>query len=964
MGKSSALKRKQSKTKGFSVGDEVEVQSEDEGFRGAWYEATVVRPLPRHRRHSVVYTSLLEDAVSCRPLHEYVLDSHLRPRHPRRPGPPFQIHQVVDAFHQDGWWPGVVADVRGGRYAVYFPSTREEEEFVESDVRAHLRWVKGQWISDSEDSPGRTKEKFSLGDQVEVTRDKEIFGGAWYSGTIVKVIGKTYFLIEYASLLQGSGSGGHCEFLREIVDAQYIRPSPHKPEAVKFDLFDEVEAFWTNYWLPGVIKKVLSESMYVVKPTYQKEDLELNAIDLRHHYNWTNGQWVRATQGEYKKTKVGSGTKLSSYRKSKARKMPDCPSPACNTAEGEVTLDTCSDTGILKQENNRKLRLDDQLQPCRDSRKKELAKDNTKLVDLLPIERRSKISEKIGMALDSPRELAISPSLTNEHPHSEGLCRERRGESSSVVSKLPPNLSDVILHEQGMSVSKGTVKASSREPETYNSKDDMSENKTKALNLILSPSIQENNEFFSSGEWESYCCVSDVGLNLKKRRKKLVIRAPKRQRKIPDVVHTAPPGFVGKRGRPRKEGMQVKQVGTTADQAVEIDCRKEEAGLCDLDPSVNFSDAAQLQCDKNGSKQDESYLLDLNNAISEDLQGESVTIIHESKEQERGFDVYNQPHDKHVTSQFNSSSTVEKSVDDPTKQAAVAMVSSPNRAAEGMCNDGNEMSINEDNQALPPVEEVSATFQKGLVHDLPSSNKTEMPAVSAENSSDSPEKIALADNSSDSPEKNALAENSSDSPEKNVLVPFVRSSPMWQTIESMEIFRLLPQEPHFQPLEQHCPEFREGMAVGLMITFANFATSIRSLRITDPLTVLNEKLKALATLEANGFKVQRMRHRIEQLLDIRRKQEQSEIKRTELEGQLLDRKNEKGLLNSSIMDFDKDIMELEQKILRFKEKRASAIVQRELIDSEIAILQRDAEAAEEFLASAEHQFDGAVTAPW
>lgn len=112
----------------------------------------------------------------------------------------------------------------------------------------------------------------------------------------MKVIGKTYFLIEYASLLQGSGSGGHCEFLREIVDAQYIRPSPHKPEAVKFDLFDEVEAFWTNYWLPGVITKVLSESMYVVKPTYQKEDLELNAIDLRHHYNWTNGQWVRATQ--------------------------------------------------------------------------------------------------------------------------------------------------------------------------------------------------------------------------------------------------------------------------------------------------------------------------------------------------------------------------------------------------------------------------------------------------------------------------------------------------------------------------------------------------------------------------------------------------------------------------------------------------------------------------------------------
>ncbi|KAM0939001.1 putative Agenet-like domain-containing protein [Dioscorea sansibarensis] len=939
MGKSSALKRKQSKTKAFSVGDEVEVQSEDEGFRGAWYEATVVRPLLRHRRHSVVYTSLLEDSVSCRPLHEYVLDSHLRPRHPRRPGPPFQIHQVVDAFHQDGWWPGVVADVRGGRYAVYFPSTREEEEFVESDVRAHLRWVKGQWINDSEGSPGRTKEKFSVRDQVEVTRDKDIFGAAWYSGTIVKVIGKTYFLIEYTSLLQGSGCGGHCEFLREIVDAQYIRPFPHKPEAVKFDLFDEVEAFWTNYWLPGVITKVLSESMYVVKPTYQKKELELNAIDLRHNYNWTNGQWVRATQGESKKTEVGTGTKLSSYRKPKARKMPDFPGPVSKTADGEVTLDTCSDTGILKQENNRKLRLDDQLQPCRDSRKKELAKDNTKLVDLLPKERRSKISEKIGMTLDSPREVAISPSLTNEHPHSEGLCRERRGESSSVVSKLPPTLSVDILPEQGMSVSKDTVKASSLEPETNNSKDDMSENKTKALNLILSPSIQENNEFFSSGEWESYCCVSDVGLNLKKRRKKLVVRAPKRQKKIPNVVHTAPPGFVGKRGRPRKEGMQVKQVETTADQAVEIDCRKEEAGLSGQDPSVNFSDAVQLQCYKNGAKQAESSPLDLNHAIAGDLQGESITIIHESKDQERRFDGYNQLHDKHVTSQFNSSSTVEKSVDDlSTKQAAVAMVSSPNRAAEEMCNDGNETSINEDNQALPPLEEVSATVQEGLVHNLPSSNKTEIQAVSAE--------------------------NLSDSSEKNALVPFVRSSPMWQTIESMEIFRLLPQEPHFQPLERHCPEFREGMAVGLMITFANFATSIRSLHITDPLMVLNEKLKALATLEANGFEVQCMRHRIEQLLDIKRKQDQSEIKRTALEGQLFDRRNEKGQLSLSIMDFDKAIMELEQKIGCFKEKRSSAIVQRELIDSEIAILQRDVEATEEFLASAEHQFDAAVAAPW
>ncbi|KAJ0985474.1 hypothetical protein J5N97_003830 [Dioscorea zingiberensis] len=936
MGKSGTPRRKQIKTRGFSVGDQVEVQSEDEGFRGAWYEATVVRPFPKHRRHSVVYASLLEDRDSSRPLREYVLDSHLRPRHPRRPGPPFQIHQLVEAFHQDGWWPGVVADVRGGRYAVCFPSTREEEEFVESEVRAHLQWVKGQWVSGSQDEQGRSEAKFGVGNQVEVTRDKEIFGATWYVGTVLKVIGKTYFLIEYPSLLRDRGCGGHPEVLREIVDAQYIRPSlPLKPESEKFDLFDEVEAFCTNYWLPGVVTKVLSESKYVVKPTYQEDELEFSSMDLRLHYNWINGHWVGASQKECRKSKVARINKsFISRRKPQAGKMPDFTSSVSTTSDGEITLDMCSDTSILKQEINRKLRLDDQLgsaQPCNESRKKELVKDNTKLVDLLPIERRSKISEKIGMQLDSSREVEISPSQTNEDPHSKGLHRERKGESSSVVSKLPPNMIEVLC-EQGMAISNDTAKTSCLEPKTYNPTDDIPENKSKVLNLILSPSVHERNDFFSGSEWENYSGVSDSGLNLKKRRKKLVVRAPKRQRKITDVVRPAPPGFVAKRGLSPNEGKRVKQVEITADQAVEIERGKKEAEHSEIDLSGDVLDAIQLSCFNHGAGQNESSPLVFNGG---DLQGENV--IHGSKEYER-FDCYNQPHDKHVTSQFNSSSIVEASLNDPsTQQMSVVMVSSSNCGVEGV-HKGNEANVGDDNQSLSPLEEDTLTVQEDLMHNWSSSKRTEMEIVSEK--------------------------NSSSQAEKNALVAFNRKSPMWETVKSMEVFSLMPQEPHFQPLEQYCQELREGMAVGLMVTFANFATSIRNLQITDPPTVFDDKLKALASLEAYGFEVQRMRSRIKQLLEIKRNQNQSEIKRTALKGQILDRKNEKGRLSASIVDFDKFIMELEQKIARYQEERASTVTQRKLIDSEIVSLQTDVDAIEEFLVSAEHQFDSALTAPW
>ena len=99
-------------------------------------------------------------------------------------------------------------------------------------------------------------------------------------------------------------------------------------------------------------------------------------------------------------------------------------------------------------------------------------------------------------------------------------------------------------------------------------------------------------------------------------------------------------------------------------------------------------------------------------------------------------------------------------------------------------------------------------------------------------------------------------------------LPFVKASPMWAHIDAMEIFSEGPQQrPHLNQFRQRGPEYHEGMAVGLMISFANLAESINRLQVEDDLEgVVEGKMQGLSFLEANGFDVGALRSRLETLL--------------------------------------------------------------------------------------------------
>ncbi|XP_065853836.1 protein AGENET DOMAIN (AGD)-CONTAINING P1 isoform X2 [Euphorbia lathyris] len=314
----------------FKSGTLVEVSSDDEGFRGSWYIGKVIKRASSKNpdEYLVEYQKLFEDEAGKKPLKENLEWAQLRPLAPKEKKRKFRFGEKVDAYHNDGWWEGSITnECDDGKFAVFFRGTREQIEFDEEDLRLHREWANGEWkpplegiqeekkqkveetvtVKDEEEDdeesmdevslsskPGvesndSVDEEFSKGMQVEVSSDEEGFEGAWFGGTIVEVVGKGRYLIEYTALRTEDDTG----FLREEIASGYIRPAP--PETIvvdRFKLLDEVDALYNDGWWVGVISKVLSDCKYIVYFRESKEELMFKHSDLRLHQDWIAGQWI------------------------------------------------------------------------------------------------------------------------------------------------------------------------------------------------------------------------------------------------------------------------------------------------------------------------------------------------------------------------------------------------------------------------------------------------------------------------------------------------------------------------------------------------------------------------------------------------------------------------------------------------------------------------------------------------
>ncbi|XP_078174154.1 DUF724 domain-containing protein 6-like isoform X3 [Carex rostrata] len=302
---------------GFPVGAEVEVKINSQGFYGSWYEAEVLNRfnVKRYVKYKVQYLNLWKDDDGQQLLVEDVDAKNVRPRAPRcfsthgggkeDEDPNIKMHDLVEAYHSDGWWHGVVSSLRNpatGLYTVSFPNSREVFQFKPAEIRPQLSFVDGKWVPVLGEAQQR-KETYKEGDKVEVYGLRDDYGLSYFPARVEKVIHKSYYLVKYDSL--NARPNGD---LTEILDSQYLRPVVvYKPGANPFVVDSHVEVFYNGGWSPGVVLTGLSGSNYLVTVESKGEPttVHFNVSNMRRRLDWNGRRWSKwecPSKGKKRKT--------------------------------------------------------------------------------------------------------------------------------------------------------------------------------------------------------------------------------------------------------------------------------------------------------------------------------------------------------------------------------------------------------------------------------------------------------------------------------------------------------------------------------------------------------------------------------------------------------------------------------------------------------------------------------------
>ncbi|KAK1418916.1 hypothetical protein QVD17_28067 [Tagetes erecta] len=117
--------------------------------------------------------------------------------------------------------------------------------------------------------------------------------------------------------------------------------------------------------------------------------------------------------------------------------------------------------------------------------------------------------------------------------------------------------------------------------------------------------------------------------------------------------------------------------------------------------------------------------------------------------------------------------------------------------------------------------------------------------------------------------------------------PFIKRSPIWDTIESLKLYQTPFQKPHFSPLKNMKQDTREGLAIGHIVTYVNLVQRLSDLQVNDSVERFNTNLETVCELEAHGFDVGPIRGHLNELLSLKSKVGRYDDTRKEVEYELI-----------------------------------------------------------------------------
>ncbi|KAJ4826794.1 hypothetical protein Tsubulata_036571 [Turnera subulata] len=199
------------------------------------------------------------------------------------------------------------------------------------------------------------------------------------------------------------------------------------------------------------------------------------------------------------------------------------------------------------------------------------------------------------------------------------------------------------------------------------------------------------------------------------------------------------------------------------------------------------------------------------------------------------------------------------------------------------------------------------------------------------------------------------------------LVKSPHLSKLWNDVESLEAFQLIPQKPHFKPLVNSEEFRREGDAIAKMITFNHLVLRARALKVDDDRSSFEECLDAASEVAQFGFDVERVEVRVKEMLKAKDSREElqdkvknagAQIEKTKMELTAQKSKEEKGA------SLTRKLTSLWKKICEFTGKAREEDSNIAMKDCEITTLQAKVSSMETRILELEHEYERLVALPF
>ncbi|KAK1385028.1 hypothetical protein POM88_022763 [Heracleum sosnowskyi] len=818
---------------------------------------------------------------------------------------------------------------------------------------------------------------FSKGKRVEVSLEKVENCDVWFPAVVEEEAGNDCFLVEYQCL----GKNGVPESVRVKVDFLHIRPSP--PQFVKnYDLLEKVDAYIDFGWWSGVITKELPDSKYLIFFKQKNERRTVNQSDIRPHMEWKEGNWFSSSQDlltspEYQgpaESAAALSGGLGTLKENSAKRAanffnsldirsewlaPSSIEPSkVLTSQRKKTKLLCPNTDeqaiMMKQASVSDLRLlstellssspvrtpGEEIQfgcatltdgGSRTNNSEQSMGDQ--LLDKLPRTRRKRARSKVkrykSVQLKSTQ---YSPRRSAGRPQKPPTGETRASAGDKIVSELDnqtPELS--VKNDEMLPIAQLSGRTSG------DKKHDLRCIKENTVEEMVEPSVDREQQ------------LHDPAVNLTKEddqleghKERIGKRRGRRPRKFAKNLG-------GSRENEDKKLEKIPEVsqqneGKKLEKSPEISPPNEGVVPADVDLEVALPvvvvglEAAQVH----GSVSNEGKLgidkiilngsADPKNKLSAKIE---VYPVGKVKLQSRNVVQASVEHHEKGLSEGGLRRSIRINSKSPNQD--------PKEGRVGLSKANGKNSFGKKS-------ETSLTFD--LSDDQPLSMWMGSPkAANATCASRGMNLEPCIENRSPKDDVTISPQSNDES------LPFVKSSSLWKTIESMEVFCQLPQRPHFQSLGSRKESSREGLAIALMVDFAGVVEKTSTLQFDDPRSTIEDNLETLIELEKNGFDVKVIRDRLLSLLLIKDKQEELQGNSKETTDQIKEKNHDK-------VKIDEKIEEIDNQIRLLQEERTLILSTKEENDLSIASLEVTLNDISSIIKNVNLEFETLVAAPW